>query len=150
MSMIDFNTPLILPGFVASGDLTASGSFYLFGTTAPGPGARGYGSVVLSWQWAGTSTPNGTWQIDGNNQTGAATGETWYTIYLDANKAYGFVNNAVYAHAGGNTIAVNSAVAGYLMCVLDKIPPYLRITWTRTGGGAATGFTAAQATFRPV
>lgn len=151
---------LFIPSFVSSGALTATKSFYVFGAksaqsaapTAADPvefsqGARMYRSALLTWQWAGTSTPNGTFQIDGNNQTGLST-ETWYPIYLDPNKVYGLVNNAAYTHAGGTTVSVNDANAGYLAAALDVTFPYLRVTWTRTGGGAATGFTAAQALFR--
>lgn len=148
--MITDNVGLIIPAWIASGALNATGSFYLFGATpANGASAHHYRSAILSWQWAGTSTPNGTFGLEGNNQTGLST-ETWYPLYIDANKAYGNVNNATYAHAGGNTVAVNSAVAGYLMAILDTIPPFLRLTWTRTSGGAATGLTAAQATLRPM
>lgn len=150
---------LFIPSFVSGGALDATGNFYVFrgqtATSAPSAsnpvefsqGARMYRSALLTWQWAGTSTPNGTFQIDGCNQAGLST-DTWYPIYLDPNKVYGFVNNAAYTHAGGITISVNSAVAGYAAAALDVTFPYLRITWTSTSGGAATGFTAAQALFR--
>lgn len=151
------NGSLYMPEWIASGALNATGTFYIFGNGLATyrdyaqlkRGARDYRTALLTWQWAGTSTPNGTYKIIGNNQTGLAT-ETWYDLYLDANKVYGNVNGSVYSHAGGTTISVNSASAGYLSVTLEPTHPHLALVWTRTGGGSATGLTAGQAHFRAV
>lgn len=139
--METFNAGMHTNKWIEDGTLAATGSFRA-------PEASHYGSAVFTWQWLGTSTPNGTFKLEGNNQTGAS-GETWYPLYIDANKAYGVVNNAAYTHTGGATISVNHATAGYLMVILDKLPPWIRLVWTSSSGGAAAAL-QGQAHYRPV
>lgn len=123
--------------WIASGALNADSYHYV-------TGGLHYKTAILSWQWAGTSTPNGVFYVEGNNQTGAST-ETWTKLFFETNKVYG----TTFTHSG-TSITVNSASAGTCLVVIENAPPYLRLFWDSTSGGAATGLTAGQYTLRPV
>lgn len=99
-------------------------------------------TLCLQWQWLGTSTPNGVYYVEASGDN-----VTWYTMFFDANKVYG--TTFTHPAAGGTTITVNSASAGTAMVIVENPPPYVRLFWDRTSGGAAAALDVQYAA-RPV
>jgi hypothetical protein len=79
------------------------------------------------------STPVGAFSVqgsyDGTNQ--------WTGLYLDANRVHGANFTNAGAYPGGYTVAVSSPAGTVVIVVaIEHPPPYLRLFYDRTSGGA--------------
>ncbi len=122
--MSDYKPPCIMRKYIVNGTLAAS---YTGGWIH----TRDYRVAVFTAQWAGTSTPHGTFSFQGTGEDPTmTTSPTAYTYYVDE-------GIFLTATLSSGVVAVNSASAGNLSVTFEPTHPWVRMIFTRIDGGAA-------------
>ena len=110
--------------WIVDGDLNANFTSNPIATN----GAR---AAQLQWNWAGTSTPNGTFYVQGSDDG---------TVYFDMKLAKVHValgGTAVAAHTNdAAAITVNSSSAGRAHTTVEFPPAHMRLAYVSSSGGA--------------
>jgi hypothetical protein len=80
------------------------------------------------------STPVGAFSVQGSYNGSSQ----WTGLYLDANRVHGANFTNVGAYPGGYTVGISSPAGTVVIKVgIENPPPYLRLFYDRTSGGAA-------------